>query len=416
MKIYLEVYGCTANKNDASIARGLLEQHHHNLVDDLSKADILVLLTCTVIATTEQRMVSRLRVFQQTGKPVIVSGCMASVQQTLLHSIVPDARLLPPQIIHHIVDLVEENNVTFTPQEKTGFAKQYDEVIAPIGIAEGCAASCTYCITCHARGTLQSYSSEGIVHDVKAALAQGCKEIQLTAQDTASYGLDRGTSLCHLLRNLSHVHGDLRMRVGMMNPARVIPQLTDLVEAFNDKKIYKFLHLPLQSGDDEILRKMNRRYAVADVETIVRTFRKAYPDLLLSTDIIVGFPSETEEQFQHTLDLLEKLQPDVTNITRFSARPLTRAKTMKGRLPTKTVKQRSIKASELCPRLSLTQNRRHIGKHYTLLITEKGKHDSVVGRAENYKPVVIKGHLPLGSFVPVEIADAAPTHLVGRLI
>ena len=175
MKIYLEVYGCTANKNDACIASGLLEQHHHDLVDDLSQADILVLLTCTVIATTEQRMVSRLRVFKQTGKPIIVSGCMASVQQELLSSLVPDAQLLPPQAIHHIVDLVEENKITFEPGEKTGFAKQYDEVIAPIGIAEGCASSCTYCITCHARGTLQSYHPKGIVHDVKAALNQGCK-------------------------------------------------------------------------------------------------------------------------------------------------------------------------------------------------------------------------------------------------
>jgi threonylcarbamoyladenosine tRNA methylthiotransferase CDKAL1 len=416
MKIHLEVYGCTANKNDASIAKGLLEQHHHTLVDDLHEADILVLLTCTVIATTEQRMVTRLRVFHKTGKPVVVSGCMASVQQPLIHSIIPEARLLPPQSIHHIVDLVENNNVVLQTQPKTGFAKHYDQVIAPVGIAEGCASSCTYCITCRARGTLHSYPSDGICNDVKVAVAQGCKEIQLTAQDTASYGQDNGTSLSYLLQDLSHVQGPFRVRVGMMNPARVMPQLNELLEAFNDERIYKFLHLPVQSGDDEILRKMNRRYQVEEFETIVQAFRKTYPNLTLATDIIVGFPSETEEQFQQTLDLLQRIQPDVTNITRFSARPLTTAKTMKGRLPTKIVKQRSIRASELCPLLSLKQNQQHIGKHYTLLITEKGKHGSVVGRAENYKPVVIKGHLTLGSFVPVEIVDATPTHLVGRLI
>ena len=416
MKIYLETYGCTANKADASLMIGLLKSHHHDLISTMDDADTLVLLTCTVIGTTEQRMLSRLRVFSQTKKPVIVAGCMASVQDDLLRSISPEVKLLPPQYSHHIVDIIEDKDVTFTKKKKTLFPKFFGDIVAPIAIAEGCNALCSYCITHHARGKLTSYPIEEIIQDIQCALRQGCKEIQLTAQDTASYGLDKGINLGNLLSQICIIEKPFRIRVGMMNPYTAHKNLDSIVSAYVNQKIYKFLHLPVQSGDNDILKRMNRGYTVEDFIRIVKTFRKTYPNLVLSTDIIVGFPTETDEQFNNSIKLLQTVKPDIVNITRYSARPLTMAKTMKGRIPTKVAKERSKQLTQLCTRLSEEINAAHVGRETTVLVTESGKGNTVVARAENYKPIILKKPVELGTFHKIEIIDAKATYLVGKLI
>lgn len=416
MKVYLEVYGCTANKGDASLVLGLLKENDHEIVDNIDDADILVLLTCTVIGTTEQRMLSRLRLFGKTGKKIIVAGCMASVQSDLIKSVEPNAELLPPQYTHHVVDLVEGKSVPFINKNKTCSPKYFGETAAPISISEGCLFSCSYCITSLARGKLISFPIDQVVEDVSSAINQGCKEIQLTAQDTGSYGLDTGNNLAELLENVCQIEGEYRIRTGMMNPRTLLKNLDRIIQAYGNSKIYKFLHIPIQSGDNDILQKMNRKYTIEDCIKIINKFRKKYPEIVIATDIIVGFPTETDEQFEHTVDLLKSIKPDVTNITRYSARPHTKAKTMKGRIKTEIVKERSRILTELCSNISMKNNLNHIGKKYTVLITEKGKKNTMVGRAENYKPVAIKKQVYIGEFVPVKIEEAGSTYLVGRLI
>ncbi len=417
MKVYLEVYGCTANKGDACVIAGLLQEKNHQLVQKKDAADVLILLTCTVIGTTEQRMLSRLRSLKQAGKPLIVAGCMAAVQQELITKIVPDAQLLPSAYIHHIVDLMEGKTVMFTTRHKTTCPKQFTDVVAPLSIAEGCLFSCSYCITSRARGKLISYPMQEIVQDMQRALDQGCKEIQLTAQDTGSYGMDaKSHNLGDLLQTIASLKGEFRVRVGMMNPYTAYKHLPSILEGFADLRIYKFLHVPVQSGDNTILQKMNRKYTVEDFNMLVEQFRKKYPEITLSTDIIVGFPTETDDCFRHTIELLETVKPDVTNITRYSARPYTKAKTMKGRIATHIVKERSKQLTELCAKISFENNVELIGKTYTLLVTEKGKNNTMVGRTENYKPVVVNKQLTRGTFIPVEITDAAPTYLAGKII
>jgi len=415
MKIYLEVFGCTANKSDASLIKGILNENNHEIVKKANDADVLVILTCTVIDTTQQRMLSRLEAFKKTGKEIIVAGCMASVQADLIKSTLPDAKLLPPQYSYHIIDVLKGEDAPFEDRSKTLFSKTYDEVIAPISIAEGCLFSCSYCITCLARGKLKSYPIDGITQDICSAIKQGCKEIQLTAQDTGSYGLDSGHNLGELLTNVSKIKGEFRARVGMMNPYTCSKNIDPIIKGFEDNKIYKFLHLPVQSGDNEILNKMNRKYTAENFLGIVKKFRDKYPDITISTDIIVGFPTESDELFQHTIDLLKKVKPDVTNITRYSARPYTKAKTMEGRIKTDVVKQRSKILSELCSKISEEKNIKHIGKKYIALITEKGKNNTFVGRTENYKPVVLKDKVEIGEFINLEIVEAAPTYLVGSI-
>jgi len=416
MKIYIETYGCTANKNDESIIKGLLIENNYEIETNIDDSDVLILLTCTVIENTEQRMLSRLRVLKEKKIKIIVSGCMASVQKDLVLSINPDVVILPPRNIYKIIDLLENKNIDFSKCVKTGLKKSYESVIAPMGIAEGCNYSCSYCITSIARGKLNSFSIEGIVEDIVSAVTQDCKEIQITAQDTAQYGLDIGLTLPDLLENICKIKGDFRLRVGMMNPSSILNILDSLIDVYDNKKIYKFIHIPVQSGDKDILKKMNRKYNVYDFIKIVDCFRKRFPDITISTDIIVGFPSESEQQFQHSIKLIKAVKPDVLNITRFSARPNTAAKKMDNRIPTDIVKKRSVKISKICENISFENNSKYIGKRFCVLITEIGKNNTFVGRSENYKPVVLKEKVDIGSFVNVEIIDAKITYLVGSLI
>ena len=416
MKVYLEVYGCTANKSDYSLATGILKENNHEIIENIEDADALVILTCTVIDTTEQRMLSRLKSFKKTGKKVIVTGCMASVQKDRVKSVVPDAKLLPPQYIYHINDLLENKTIKLKDKNKTMFSKNFGEVIAPISIAEGCMFSCSYCITSLARGNLKSFPITEVKNDICSAIRQGCKEIQLTAQDTSSYGLDEDYNLGDLLKSVSELRGEFRIRVGMMNPFTCRKNIDSIIDGFDNPKIYKFLHLPVQSGDNTILKMMNRKYTVEDFFEIIRRFREKFPKITISTDMIVGFPTETEEQFEQTINLLKKVKPDITNITRYSARPFTKAKEMKGRLKTEIVKGRSKVLTEMVNNISKDNNQKHVGNIYNILITEKGKENSFVGRSENYKPVVLKENVQIGEFVPVKITDAKPTYLVGSII
>ena len=189
-----------------------------------------------------------------------------------------------------------------------------------------------------------------------------------------------------------------------------------ILQGYKNQKIYKFLHLPIQSGNNDILKKMNRKYTVKDCMNIIEKFRDNFPDISIATDIIVGFPSETEEKFQNTINLLKKIKPDITNITKYSARPYTKAKQMDGRIKTEVVKERSKILTNLCSKISKVNNKKYIGKKFTVLITEEGKNNTYVGGTDNYKPVVIKEDVEIGEFLSVVIADSASTYLVGKLI
>ncbi|MBN2598987.1 MAG: tRNA (N(6)-L-threonylcarbamoyladenosine(37)-C(2))-methylthiotransferase [Candidatus Thermoplasmatota archaeon] len=416
MNIYVETYGCTANKSDERLLLGLVRQDGHQIVKSITEADVLVLLTCTVIGTTEQRMLSRLRVFHQTQKKIIVSGCMPVVQADLITAVAPDACLLPHQYIQYVNEVIKGDTPAFVETKKTRLPKYHEGVIAPIMIAEGCLRSCSYCITRFARGALRSFPAQDILADVHCALRQGCKELQLTAQDTASYGLDIGTNLGVLLDSITAIDGPFRVRVGMMHPTTMHKNLAAILTAYQHPSIYKFLHVPMQSGDDDVLQKMNRGYMATEFTSLIHRFRTTIPTLTVSTDVIIGFPTETEEQFKRTIQVLQEVKPDIVNITRFSARPLTPAKKMTGRIPTHVVKERSRHITEVCAKLSLQKNKSHLHRTYQVLVTEEGKNNTVTGRTDSYKQVVLSDPVRLGTFVDVEILDVTPSYLFGKLI
>jgi len=417
MKIYIETYGCTANKSDESIIKGILLKNSWKIIKDIEKADVIVILTCTVIDTTEQKMISRLKLLKNYNKKVIVTGCMASIQSELVKSILPDSILLPTYYIQYISDIIKGKKPKyFQIINKTNLVKYFNGITAPISISEGCNYSCSYCITTLARGNLRSYPINQIKKDVKSALNQGCIEIQLTSQDTSSYGFDINSNLGILLKSICKIEGLYKIRVGMMNPYTTLKNLDNIINGFDNDKIYKFLHLPVQSGDNEILKLMNRKYDVNDFFNIINRFKDTFPGLSISTDIIAGFPSETQNQFHKSIELIEKLDPDILNITRFSARPNTKAKYISGRIKTEEVKNRSRILSEIFSELSYNKNKSFIGKKFSVLTTEIGKNNSTICRMNNYKPVIIKDKINLGKFLKVEIINSEKNYLVGKII
>ena len=411
VKVYMEVYGCAANQGDASIMQGILLQQGHEIVDSLEKADAAVIVTCTVVATTEQRMLSRIKELDGKVEKIVVAGCMAAAQPELIEKVCRKAVLLPPRHIHHIVDALNGGGV-YEERAKVRVPRKV-ELRLNIPIADGCMYNCSYCITKKARGNLVSYPLKDIVEDVKEAIKKGCKEIRLTCQDTASYGRDIGSNLAELINEIASIEGDFMIRVGMMHPLSAHRILDELLEAYGSEKVYKFLHLPLQSASPKILRAMRRGYSYEMFKEIVDEFRRKYPESTFATDIIVAFPGESQEDFEMSVDAIREVKPDVTNITRFSPRPHTDAWKMK-RMDTKVAKYRSSLLTCIANEIAYERNKRCIGKTYRILLLEKYK-GYTIGKTESYKSIFVEGG-KLGDFVIAKAIEATPTHLKANII
>ena len=349
MKLCIITYGCAANRAESEMMAGLLQEAGHSLVSE-KEAEIIILNTCAVKQVTEQKILDKIA---QIKKPLVVAGCLPEVYGKKIRERSPNAALLGTHHLAEIVEVVDELSSGKSPAIRTGILHKEKlnlprvrskKETAIIEIADGCLGNCSYCATRLAKGPLFSYKPSSIVKEISCSVAEGCKRVWLTAQDTAAYGKDIKTDLPFLLGLLPA--GNYQVRVGMMNPNTALPILKELIEAYKDKRIWKFLHLPLQSGSDELLRAMNRPYTVKDFEHIVKEFRRAYPDIKIWTDVIVGYPGETEAQFQETLDLVKKLKFDKVNISRFAKRDKTAAAELK-QLPTEVLKKRTEMLHEL---------------------------------------------------------------------
>jgi MiaB-like tRNA modifying enzyme len=387
---------------------------------DEEEADALVILTCTVKTPTQNKVVKRIRELHVKGIPLVVAGCMPKAQKSLVMETAPGASLIGPDNLRDIVSVVEavlEGCVMETLSEdipdRTCLPRLRKNPVVHIApISSGCLGDCSYCIVKRARGHLTSYPAVGILEDIAEALKEGCREIWITAEDTAAYQWE-GVTLPQLLSDICNLKGDFRIRVGMMTPNQALPIIDELLHAFASEKIFKFLHVPVQSGNDAILRKMRRRYTRSDFIELVDCFREVFPSSSLSTDIICGFPGESEEQFNDSLELLKEVKPDVLNISRFWGRPGTEAASMVGQLHGRVTKQRSRKLSEIWREKSLEWNRRWLGWEGKVLIDELGRTESVVGRNSAYKPVVLTYPLDIGKFVDVKIVETRGSYLIG---
>ena len=290
-----------------------------------------------------------------------------------------------------------------------------DDLCGIVNVAEGCNGSCSYCIVAKARGRLKSRRSEDVVAEVEKLAALGAAEVQISAQDTAAYGSDIGTNLGQLLERLVKIPGDFMLRVGMMNPNSALLIKDQLLRAYQSPKIYRFLHIPVQSGSERILRSMGRRYSAADFLELVSAFRSAHAKITIITDVIVGFPGETDGDFIETLDLIKRLQPDKVNITRFSARPGTAA-ALHYDMPDRIKKDRSREMTRLWLKIAAERNQRYVGEVLEARITERGRDGTMKARAENYLGIVVKGRPKLGSIVLVQVTDSNPFYVSGQVV
>ena len=245
---------------------------------------------------------------------------------------------------------------------------------------------------------------------------RGCKEILLTSQDNGAY-VHGKVKQPELLESIVAIDGEFFIRNGMTNPMYLKPFLNQLIEVYKSPKMYKFLHIPVQSGSNKVLQKMKRGYKIELFEKIVEEFRKEIPEITISTDIIVGFPEETEEDFQETVNLVKKMKFDVLNISKFGSRPGTEAEKME-QVDKKEVNKRSATLSVLVKKIFSENNKTWVGWSGRCLVNEVGKNGDLVARNTFYKPVVldgVKNKSLLGSFVDVEITKAKETYLVGKI-
>ncbi len=396
MKIYIENYGCSANYNNGEIIAGLLKKAGHKLTSERA-ADIIILNTCTVKTPTENKILKRIR---QVKKHLIVTGCMPSAQADLIRTANPNATLIG---IHHIKDIVKavknkQDMINKRKELKLCLPKiRKNKIIDIVQISEGCKGNCSYCITRLAKGKLVVYPDHEIIKEIESAIKEGCKEIWLTSQDTAAY-----PNLPLLLNKIARLPGEFKIRLGMANPNNVLPILNPLIRSFSSEKIFKFLHIPVQSGNDQVLRSMNRYYKIADFKKIVREFRKVYPEITIATDIICGFPGETEKQFDDSLRLIEEIKPGVLNISRFWPRPGTEAENMKQH-PSWLTKERSKQLTKLFNQIASEENKKWVGWEGKILIDEKGKNSTCIGRNDFYRPVIVKGRHRLGQTMTAKV-------------
>ena len=295
-----------------------------------------------------------------------------------------------------------------------------------VNIEEGCLDACTFCSTHLVKGRLHSYSPEIIESQVRQLTSDGCKEIQLSGQDCACYGFDIGTNLAELVqRILAHVPGDYKIRLGMGNPRHMAPYLEALLDSFADERLYKFIHVPVQSGSDRVLRAMNRRHTVEDYSRVAGAIAERFGDLFtLSTDLIVGHPGETQEDFDLTLKLLESTRPTVANITRFVARAGTPAARMEaGASPeyapvADTVKhERSAALAAAFQRIATENNRKWVGTRCTAVTEKPGyREGTTICRNAAYRPVAVQGSFPAGVSLDVRITGAEPFALLAEVL
>ncbi|ASJ10597.1 threonylcarbamoyladenosine tRNA methylthiotransferase [Thermococcus sp. P6] len=423
VRVHVETYGCARNRADAEIMEAILLDAGYELVESPEKADYVVVNTCAVKDPTERHMSKRIKELLNSGKKVIATGCLPHVNPAAIDPRV--SAILGVKSIDRIaeaVSLAERGEKLVSVEgwrernpDKLLFPRLWKESVAfTVPIAEGCLGGCTYCATRFARGVLKSYRPELVVRWVKEALARGYREIRLSAEDTGCYGFDIGTNLAELLDEITAIEGDFRIRVGMMNPDHVLDMLDELLEAYLNPKVYRFLHLPVQSGDDGVLRRMGRGYTVEEFEEIVRAFRRRIPHLNLNTDVIVGFPGEDDEAFKNTLELVERVRPDKVNVSRYSPRPGTVAARWK-QLPGWKVKERSRTLHRLRLRIAHEINETYLGREVEVLVHGEGKKGGVEGRTFNYKEIILDSGEP-GEFLRARVDQAGSTYLKGTAL
>uniref|UniRef100_A0A1B0G4Q9 tRNA-t(6)A37 methylthiotransferase n=1 Tax=Glossina morsitans morsitans TaxID=37546 RepID=A0A1B0G4Q9_GLOMM len=428
-KVYVKTWGCSHNNSDSEYMAGQLAAYGYQLTDAKDKADLWLLNSCTVKNPSEDTFRNEIENGMRNGKHVVVAGCVP--QGAPKADYLRGLSVIGVQQIDRVVEVVEEtlkgHSVRLLQNKKQqgkrlGGANlalpkvRKNPLIEIIPINTGCLNQCTYCKTKHARGDLASYPPEEIVARAQQSFNEGCCEIWLTSEDTGAYGRDIGSSLPELLWQLVDVIPEnCMLRVGMTNPPYILEHLEEIAKILKHPRVYSFLHVPVQSGSDAVLGDMKREYCREDFEQVVDFLRAKVPKVTIATDIICGFPGETEKDFEETINLCEKYQFPSLFINQFYPRPGTPAAKM-SRIPANLVKKRTKRLTELFNSYYPYKGRE--GEIYNVLVTEIS-HDKqhYVGHNKSYEQVLLPMRKNLlGTSVRVRITGTTKFSMYAELL
>ncbi|MGA9403205.1 tRNA (N(6)-L-threonylcarbamoyladenosine(37)-C(2))-methylthiotransferase [Haladaptatus sp.] len=413
-RYHIETYGCTSNRGESRQIESALRDAGHYRVEGPEGADVAIMNTCTVVEKTERNMVRRAKELQSETADLIITGCMALAQGEEFRTEGVDAQIL------HWDDVPTAVTNGECPTPGPGVEPVLDGVVGILPIARGCMSNCSYCITKHATGRIESPSVEENVEKARALVHAGAKELRITGQDTGVYGWDQGERKLHVLldRICNEIEGDFRVRVGMANPKGVHGIREELAQVFAENdELYNFIHAPVQSGSNDVLGDMRRQHQVEEYVEIVETFDEYLDYWTLSTDFIVGFPTETDEDHEQSMALLRETRPEKLNVTRFSKRPGTDAADMKG-LGGTIKKERSKEMSELKMDIVGAAYDDMVGTEKRVMVVEEGTGDSVKCRDGAYRQIIVQhasehGIEP-GDFLDVEVTSHQTVYAFGK--
>lgn len=440
LKYYIETYGCQMNEHDSEKIAGLLQAVGYQRAEQMQQADLILFNTCCVRDHAEKKVFGNIGALkplsqQKSGLIVAVCGCMMQQEEVAkkLMQTFPFVKIvfgtnnmneLPSMLYRAVMHRervfnVQKANISSTAIEDVPMVRK-KRPLATVNIMQGCDNFCTYCIVPYVRGREWSRPAEDILMEVKGLVKQGYREVMLLGQNVNSYGKKGGeTSMdfADLLEQIAAGTGISRIRFMTSHPKDISKKLLEKIAGHEN--ICKQLHLPVQSGSSRVLMRMNRGYTREEYLRLVETAREIVPGIALTTDIIVGFPGESEEDYAQTLSLVREVGYDAAFTFVYSPRKGTKAAEFPEQVPEQIKQQRIVRLIELQSELTYESNLRYVGKKELILVEDVSKKDeqSICGRTDSGKMVNFKGPKEkIGSFVPVEILEAKRTTLLGRML
>ena len=433
-KYFLRTYGCQMNVHDSEEIKYYLEQLGFNSVDVLEDADIVVLNTCAIRENAKDKVfgyLGRCKHLKKTKKDLIICVCGCLVQQpSEVEEIIKNHKYIDIVIGTHNLSELPDKILQCSGKQEVDVYSNSDKVFenvkysrdskisAWINIQLGCDKFCTYCIVPFTRGRERSRKIEEILKEVKELKDKGYLEITLLGQNVNAYGkdLNLGYDFATLLEETAKI-GIPRIRFVTSHPWNFTDKMIDVIAKYEN--IMPYIHLPIQSGSDEILKKMNRRYTISEYKKLFDSIKNKVPNVSITTDIIVGFPNETEEDFQKTLDIVNYCKFDGAYTFIFSKRVGTVAALMEDKVSLEEKEKRLHKLNELVNKYSLESNQKYLNKDVEVLVTGKSDRgdNKVCGYTDTMKLVNIVGSKDLiGKIVKVKIIDAKSFSLDGEVI
>jgi tRNA-2-methylthio-N6-dimethylallyladenosine synthase len=433
-KLHLITYGCQMNEYDSERVAGLLREQQYELTDDVGAADLILLNTCAIREKAEEKVFSKLgelKRLKATRPEVVIGvmGCMAQLQQATIFRRAPQVDLVfGSPAIARVGDLVERARRRGRPVLDTGEAPLVkitakpptaDRLKAFVTVMEGCEKHCTFCVVPRTRGRERSHPPAAIVAEIEGLVAGGCREVTLLGQTVNAYGRDLipPTDLAELFARVNDVAGLERIRFTTSNPYNLTPRLIRAMRAV--PKVCEWFHLPLQSGSDAVLERMNRGYTRARYLDLIAALRDAEPAMAFSTDIIVGFPGETEADFAATVEMIARVGYDNVFVFRYSRRPGTPAATMPEQVADDVKADRNRRLLEVVERVTGAQSARLAGRTMEVLVDGVSRRNpgELAGRTRCNRVVNFdgQGQVAVGDVVPVRVTDALPHSLRGTL-